>query len=231
MNNYYPTGVLIPCPRPSFPMRRTSTFSPFNQLHVATLHLNQASPPTPTLKRIKSISVPLQTTTMTATRYVIYSRNQKPINTEKTLRDNCDAVQPLIQRILDRESLDPGKAQLLYISVGHRLWVAFDYDNPDHVECAVGIRLSPPAKSPKAEPTKETTSSDAPTPSAQTDPVDDDGDTAKEKDREEDDGDAAEVKEQGDDDGDNAGDEERGQQHDDADTAKEKETVLSIDTD
>ncbi|POR36055.1 Uncharacterized protein TPAR_03744 [Tolypocladium paradoxum] len=79
---------------------------------------------------------------MTATRYVIYSRDKTPIDTKKSLRDNCDALMPIIQRILNRESLDLDKVELLYISVGRGLWIAFDYDNPEHGDCAVsGFRM------------------------------------------------------------------------------------------
>ncbi|KAK0701271.1 hypothetical protein B0H67DRAFT_614340 [Lasiosphaeris hirsuta] len=74
---------------------------------------------------------------MAATRFVIYSRNTTPINTERSLQDNCDALKPIIQRILDRESLDAHKAELLYFSVGRGLWIAFDYDNPEHDDCTV----------------------------------------------------------------------------------------------
>ncbi|KND88091.1 hypothetical protein TOPH_07322 [Tolypocladium ophioglossoides CBS 100239] len=75
---------------------------------------------------------------MTALRYVIYSRNNTLLDTNKSIRYNCDAVEPLVQKIIEHQSGDRDKAEVLYISaVEQGLWVVFDYDNPYHDECTV----------------------------------------------------------------------------------------------
>lgn len=81
---------------------------------------------------------------MAPARYVVQYRSKTLLDPKKCLRDNCDAVLPIIQRVVHHQSGDFSKAELLIISYSerHGVLVAFDYDNSTHSECEVlGFRV------------------------------------------------------------------------------------------
>ncbi len=81
---------------------------------------------------------------MAPVRYAVQYRKKTLLDPEKCLKDNCEAVIPIMRKVIEHESGEFDKAELLIISYSEKqgVWIAFDYDNPGHDECSVvGFRV------------------------------------------------------------------------------------------